>query len=224
MTRHAKAGALNDREFELLLEGARSLDEYHRLGATFVVNVAGRLGLRRGEIAHMDESWIDWRERMIRIPATETCTKGRDGGPCGDCRKLAEQAVEHNPDLSLEDAIADRWKPKTDNAVRAVPFDWDSRAELAVERFFEEFDRYPWSVQSVNRRAKRAARAAAEISADDVFPHGLRATAASRMAAKGLEVLTLQSMLGWADPTTARKYVTSSGEQTARALHHAHSG
>jgi integrase len=222
MTRHAKDGALDDREFELLLEGARSLDEYHRLGATFVIQAAGRLGLRRGEIAHMDESWIDWRERMIRIPATETCTKGRDGGPCGDCVKLAQQAVEHNPGLDYETALDRRWKPKTDNAVRSVPFDWDPRAELAIERFFDEFAAYPWSVQSINRRVDRAAEAAEEISAADVFPHGLRATAASTHAARGLDVIPLQSLMGWAELSTAMNYVRSSGENTARALKQTH--
>jgi integrase len=222
MTRHSKEGALTDREFELLLEGARRLDEYHRVGAEFVVLVGGRLGLRRGEIAHMTEEWVDWRERMIRVPKQEQCTKGRDGGVCGDCRKLAEQAAEHNPELSFEDALEQRWTPKTENAVRSVPFDWDPRAELAIERFFDEFDEYPRSVQSVNRRVKRAAEAADEIEASDVWPHGLRSTAATTHAARGLDIIPLQSLMGWADLSTARKYISSSGENTARALNRVH--
>lgn len=52
--RHSKDDALNRREYELLLEGCHEIDDdYYALQAKFVALVAGRLGLRAGEIAHM---------------------------------------------------------------------------------------------------------------------------------------------------------------------------
>ena len=68
---HSKEDALDDREFELLLEGARELarsDYYYDADPVFVIQVLGRLGLRRGELAHLSEDWIDWRNEMIVIP------------------------------------------------------------------------------------------------------------------------------------------------------------
>jgi len=65
---HSKEDALDDREFELLLEGARKLggsDYYYGPDPLFTIQVLGRLGLRRGELAHLSEEWIDWRNEMI---------------------------------------------------------------------------------------------------------------------------------------------------------------
>lgn len=88
-TRHSKDDALADREFELLLEGCSQLDGYLALQARFVALVGGRLGLRVGELTHIDESWIDWRNRVIQIPHYDGCQKGRDGGLCGYCEQAA---------------------------------------------------------------------------------------------------------------------------------------
>lgn len=221
-TRHSKDDALTDREFELFLEGCQRLDEYYGLQARFVALVGGRLGLRSGEITHMRESWIDWRERTIDIPRHQPCEKGRGGGICGYCAAQAEQMAAHN-DIPLDLAREQMWGAKTDMAARSVPFDFDARSELVIERFFERFDRWPLSRQAVNRRVERAAEAAAEIDADGVYPHALRATAATHHAGRGLDVLPLQQMMGWAQASTAECYVQRSVENTRRALHMVHS-
>lgn len=226
-TRHSKDDALSDRRFELLLEGTHEMREYYGFQARFCILVMGRLGLRRGELAHMRESWVDWRRNMIEIPRHQPCEKGKDGGACGYCRSLAEQRLEHaDPEASLtmEQAVGETWRPKTDAAARSVPFDHDARAQLAVERFFDRYDAYPCSAQSVNRRVKKAAEHADELRREDVYPHCLRASAASRLAAKGLDLIPLQSMLGWSDLSTAQVYIQKSGENTQRALHMIHSG
>lgn len=70
----------------------------------------------------------------------------------------------------------------------------------------------------MNRRVGRAAEAAEGLSSDDIHPHGLRATAATRYAARGLDVIALQSMFGWAQLSTAHNYIRRSGENTARAI------
>jgi len=193
-------------------------DRYYGLQCQFVVLVAGRLGLRAGEIAHMTEDWIDWRRNLICIPRYEPCDSGRDGTICGTCTQHAQQRAAHNPELSLDNALEYSWAAKTAAASREVPFDADPRAELVVERFFDRHDGWPHSQQAVNRRVARAGREADSISADDIYPHCLRATAASDLAGKGLDVFSLKSMMGWAQLQTARCYVTSSGERTAQAI------
>lgn len=218
-THFSKEDSLTDREFELLLEAAHDLDgDYFELETKFIILVAGRLGLRAGEIVHMHESWIDWRRRMIVIPAFQECEKGRDGGICGSCEQSAQQKVDHNPGLSIEDARAESWSPKTDAASREVPFDASPRAELVIERYFDRFDRFQTSQTGLNRRVKKAAAHARELDPGDIKPHGLRATAATRYAARGLNVIALQSMFGWAQLSTAHHYIRRSGENTARAI------
>lgn len=165
MTRHSKASALSPREFELLLEGARRIEkDRQRTETVFAVLVMGRLGLRSGELVHLREDWVNWRQRRIEIPRQQDCTLGADGGPCGYCHQLAEQMVEVYEDgdaqemsrererfinrhlegswkrgdsLRKEDVLNLRWFGKTESAARDVPFSHDPRSGLAIERFFE---------------------------------------------------------------------------------------
>jgi integrase len=222
-TRHSKADALNEREYQLLLEGASKLTPKNDLEARFIILVGGRLGLRRGEITHLRDDWINWRRNMIEIPRYDDCDRGRDYRECGSCRMHAKQKAEHNADVTFEEALDLRWETKTDEAARSVPFDFDPRVSLVIERFFEEWDRWMYSAQAVNRRLEDAAEAADNLIPDDIYPHCLRATAASYHAARGLDVIPLQSLMGWAQVSTAHNYVKSSGENTQRALRFTHS-
>lgn len=301
MTRRSKELALDDREFELLLEGSNRIDSSDlSLQSKFAVLVCGRLGFRAGELTHMTEDWVNWRKRMIEIPSHEPCTKGKDGGICGYCEQQAAQMVEYNAiavpgarlklleddeilgfrpdtkrqlivahqrhrdgdfdadalddqihtileasqsnewaiwenlqtqaealvsdqDITLEAAKDLMWRAKTDEAARSVPFDWSARVEICVERFFDAFDEWPVSRTTTNRRVNRALRQADELDEDSTHCHGLRATAASHHAGRGMPTLALQSLMGWAQPSTARSYVRSSPENTQRELHQIHS-
>lgn len=219
---HSKDLALTEREFELLLEGTRKMDRWKGEQAELVCFLAGRLGMRSGEIVHMRESWLDHRRRMIEIPRYQGCDKGRNGGPCGYCRQAARQRIKFNDGMDFEDALEYAWSAKTQAAARSIPFDFSPRCEIVVERFFEAHNKWPKSKTVLNRRIKRAAELSHELTVDDVTPHGLRATAASTLAAKGLSTLPLQAFMGWADLSTARVYISQSPEHTARAVHQAH--
>ena len=301
MVRHSRERALSDREFERLLQGIERIDcDWYRLQTRFVVLVAGRLGMRAGEIAHMREDWVDFRSGMIRIPEQDHCDKGEDGGPCGYCRSLAKSVVSHavptlhesrlelleqgqlvdlgmgyqellaahrarsaghvtdeefddrvddalamadrsgrdgwdafddlesrartyrdRRDVTLDEALEQYWIPKTDAAAREIPFDFEPRAEIVIEDFFDMVERYPTSRTTVNRRVDDALEAAG-MDANACSPHGLRATAASHHAGRGLDVVALQSMFGWVQLDTAMKYIQASGTNTQRALNAVH--
>lgn len=225
--RHSKDDALTETQFEQLLEGARRLNDDYYLdsGPEFAIYILGRLGLRRGELAHLKEDWIDWREEMIRIPSHEPCRKGKDGGPCGYCRQLAEQRAEHNDEIDVETALDWTWTPKTKAAARDVYFGFDPRLKLYIERFFDRnvVDGWPASANAVNRRVNRAAEEADGLKRSMVHPHALRATAATWHSSRGLEMLPLMQLMGWAQPQTAEVYIGRSGENTARQLNAIHS-
>ena len=138
--RHSADDALEDHDYHLLLEATYKLDKYYSLESRLILLLAGRLGMRVGEIIHMQADWIDDRRQMIEIPAHEPCHKGRDGGVCGYCTQLAEQKVTHNDGLAEHEALRHCWEPKTDAAQRSIPFDFHPRAEITIRRYFEKFD------------------------------------------------------------------------------------
>lgn len=225
LPRRAKEDALDPVDYQLLLEGAGELRDHQARQARFVILLAGRLGMRRGEICHLRETWVDWRRQMICIPRRQPCTKGRNGGPCGDCRQKAQQYVDHAPDdqpLTMDQALAMRWEPKTEAAAREIPYDFSPRLQLEVERFFREWDRWPLSYAVVGRRVTAAAEAAEGQDPDDVYIHALRATAATYHGDRGLDPIPLKAMMGWVSLETSRNYIASSGANTQRALHAAH--
>jgi integrase len=221
--RNSADDALEDREFQLLLEGSYQLPDWQALETRLIVLALGRLGMRVGELIHMREEWVDWRRRMIEIPRYEPCTKGQDGGVCGYCKQLAEQQANHNDHLSYEEALGRRWRAKTDSAARSVPFDFDARAEICIERYFDGRDEFGTSKSGVNRRLDKAISYSDELDPDSIYPHCLRATAASYHASRGLDAISLQSLMGWADLSTAHRYVRRSGDRTRKALQAAHS-
>lgn len=216
--RHTKEDALDTRAFEQLLEATYRLDEYYGLQCRFVVLVAGRLGMRAGEIAHMKADWVDWRRSLIDIPRHQPCQDGRDGSHCGYCTRKARQKTRHGDEPTLGEAKRSMWSPKTKAAAREIPLDAAPRAEIVIEQFFERFGEWPHTRQSINRRVNRAAEMADGVDAESVYPHALRATAASRFSASGLDVFALKSVMGWSCLSTAQCYISSSGERTARAI------
>jgi integrase len=215
---HSKDDALDDREFELLLEGAASMRDYYGIQAQFCILVLGRLGLRRGELAHMKSSWVDNRRQMIEIPLQQDCHSGKDGGICGYCRQLAEQRVDHADDLEIDEASTWQWRAKTPAAAREVFWGFDARVELYIQRFFDRFDQWEWSAQALNRRVNKAAEKAPELDPEDVYPHALRATAASELGGRGMKMQALMQHFGWAKPQTADVYLARNAKNTARQL------
>lgn len=222
MTRHSHEDALTDGQFEHLVDATTQLDDPVGSEALIAIYLAGRLGMRSGEIIHMRESWINWDRAMIEIPTFEPCTKGQDGGICGYCRQQAEQTLDYDPSINVQEEMKRRWKPKTDAAARAIPFDFDPEIEAVVESWFSEHDDFPVSRVSLNRRIDAAAEAAG-IGAENLYPHALRATAATYHAYRGLEVTPLKALMGWERLAVAEKYIRLSGGATARALKDVHS-
>lgn len=221
MVRHSHQDALSETEFQRLVDATEELKHPFDAEALFILVAAGRLGMRAGEIAHMRRDWINYDDSLIQIPRHDPCRDGEDGGPCSYCETQAALAVEHADELTFEDAIDQRWEPKTTTSVRAIPFDFDDFVEAVVLEFFETRDAFPRSRVTINRRVNRALEAA-EMPEDKCYPHSLRATAASHHAYKGVPSAALQDLFGWAQLSTAQKYLRLSGGATANALRDVH--
>lgn len=217
MPRNSHQDAVDEKTFERLLSAADNLDEPFDAESRLILLLGGRLGLRAGEITHLRSDWIDWDRELIRIPAYDPCDHGKNGGVCGYCRKAAKQRVRKNEDVELDVALQERWSPKTRHSVRTIPFGFDDRIVGVLEEFFFHREDYPRSRCSINRRVNRVCEAA-DYDPDSLYPHALRATAATYHAYKGLPVAALQSLFGWSDLATAQKYVRLSGGATQQAL------
>lgn len=212
--------AVSQDTFRQLLNGADEFEPIMDLQAKMILFATGRLGLRVGELSHMRESWINWDESWISIPEHQPCTRGKDGGICGQCHQNAKQMAKHN-DMPLEQAESLYWKAKTTRAARDVPYSFHDECMEIVERYFTEFDRFTLSTGSVHRNCKKIARKAG-VDEDEVTPHGLRATAAMYHVETGMDMWGLQSLMGWAYPNTARRYIMSNSRRTKKLLEERH--
>lgn len=134
-----------------------------------------------------------------------------------------EQIVESRLEEDNEDYdnVKERWwQPKTDASVRTIPYDFNVRLQLTIERFFDQYDQFPKSKATINRRIDAAAEAS-ELE-KNVYPHCLRATAATTHASRDVSPYALMSVMGWRDMDTARTYVAASDESAAREIRSQH--
>ena len=213
---------LSTDEFERLLIGAsrgssRQAAAYD-LETRALILITGRLGLRRGEMAHLDESWVDTHQKMLRIPDYDPCTSGRDGGLCGYCRQAVEQMERHRDDPDRDALESLYWRPKTEASVRSIPYAAvSSRIEFAVEWLIEELGGWPYSGSTVRRRIEEAAENAPGLD-KTVTPHGLRGTAATYHAGNGVRWQALKTMMGWRENDTPKQYLSIDGAMTKKAL------
>jgi integrase len=217
-TRHCKEDALTDREFEEMYSATHRLDnDYFAVESRLILFAAGRLGLRVGEITHFREDWIDWRSQMIQIPRHDSCTMGRDTEQCGYCRQAARRMSDYHG-MTMDEALAMQWRPKTEASAREIPYDVSTRTTMAIEEYFDRFDTVQASSTGISRRVNALAETADNVDPGSTYPHCLRATAASHWAARGLNAVALKSMMGWSDFSVALKYIEESGARTAQAL------
>jgi integrase len=252
---HSREFTLTRREFEELVQETYDMDSPYDIECRFLLFLAGKLGLRSGEIAHIQEDWVKWKEGLIEIPNYSNCNKGkRDGEVCGNCRMLSKRKLRRNNltieeardavyfhfseeeiagfskkeisniimnlredvNLTYEEVISECWSPKTERGARTIPFDFDIRIEMVLEEFFEKYNCWDKSKCTINRRIDRT-KECSDLS-KRIFPHALRATAASFHAARNISAHSLMSMMGWGDIGTARAYINSNEQKAQKEI------
>ncbi len=202
--RHARENAIDEVLFERLFDATYDLKPDRDLESRLILVALGRLGLRVGELCHLERDWIDFNTQRITIPYQHPCDHGRNGGLCGECRAYAKQRAEKNDGLTLEEAQELQWLAKTEHAARSVPYGWSPRIQFIIETYFEKYPRWMYSRSAVERRLEWLIEGVPE--AEGLHPHALRATAASHQVGRGLGVISLKQFMGWSQLETAMIY------------------
>lgn len=218
MVRYARQDALTERQVVQMLQETWKMDDKERaFEIRLIIHCTARLGMRCGELAHLSSDWIHMREGVVQIPSFDTCTQGKGNQICGYCRNRARDYVETHEDVSFEEALEMRWNPKTENAERSIPFDFNIRTEFCIEKFYKNYNSFPKSKATINRRIDEIAE---KVGIGKVYPHCLRATAATCHASRDISPYSLMSVMGWKSMDTANVYISASDESAARELRH----
>ncbi|SDD79697.1 Phage integrase family protein [Natrinema hispanicum] len=178
----------------------------------------GELGLRAGEVSHIEGDWVDLDRGTLRIPTYSDCS-------CGYCKSQAELAVSYRPDeTDLETELSKRWKPKLEASARTVPYNFDEGLVDLYDRFFAEYDDFPRSRVVINRRVKRVAEAAELVEPDEIYPHAFRGHAAKYHARSGVGAHQLREFMGWSTVDAAMKYIKMVAPDVEREFNRIHKG
>lgn len=173
--KHAKDNAPTDTEMSQLMKACENSFE------TVVLALAGHCGMREGEIAHCEKTWIDWNKGVVNIPAKQECG-------CSECVRIR----------------GGYWSPKTDVGKRQIPIRKDGL--LAIQRYFATEDKIGCTRQTVYKTIMRVAR---RVNIPKVIhPHALRSAYASYFGNRGVGNTALCKIMGWKKMETANTYCT----------------
>jgi len=110
-----------------------------------------------------------------------------------------------------------KWKPKSAAGERTIPaLDMSPDGWEAIRRYMTAHDRIDISRQTIYRRIVKLAKAA-KINRR-VYPHALRATAATEAAYRISNPNILCDIFGWSDLKTAQIYIKRAGGRAQEAV------
>jgi len=159
-------------------------------------------GMRVSEFVHFRREWINWKRGLIFVPRQQVCT-------CYECKRVLRN---RKGEITKPSGV---WKPKTKEAVRPIPI--LPEVESLFRAYFKNHNEimdvvasrvYAWMI--IKRVEKK--------SGVKLFPHVLRGTFATLLAAKDFDAVEITPMLGWKSFKTADEYIKLSGARVKKAV------
>ena len=211
--RNAKDETLNEGEFSRLVQTCR--DSKDSLINQFIVLMAGILGMRIGEIAHIKKHWIDFEKETITIPNYEPCNCKY----CIDCKKLdikrrKKPQKKGKKKKKKIKPMQKRWHPKSSAGARTLPYGFNHDVKRIMEEMFNKYTEVPLTPIAISHKIRRLG----ESIGLKLFAHALRATAATRLAYDGMQARPLQVFMGWETLDMAEHYIRTCGSLTKKEL------
>lgn len=200
-------------------------------------------GFRASELVHMQKDWLhidDEYSKKLELDYVQIPKKGQYCD-CRDCKLqhfLEVEKVKIGVKYTKEWYTAIRktfdatgaegryWEPKTNSGERKIPIVYNTfRDELL--KFYEKNEKLEYSRQWVWNAVNNISKSIwgfkdvfkAETNKHEcilnkpLYPHALRATAASLWAFKGMNATALKSIMGWSSIEIADVYVKSDETQ-----------
>ena len=202
---------LNKKDFSRLLRVCKN--SKNPLINQFIVLMAGILGMRASEIAHMKKHWIDFEKETITIPRYEPCN-------CKYCihsKRLDEERQKKQSQRGKDNTkkpIQKMWHPKTPLAARTLPYGFNHDVKRIMEEMFNKYTEVPLTPIAISHKIRRLG----ESIGLKLFAHGLRATAATRLVHTGISPEALQVFMGWNSLDMAAHYIRGCGISAKREL------
>jgi len=184
--RHSRDDHLTKDELETLFKACEDIEE------KLLVCGLGQLGLRVGELAHLNKAWLDFQDDRLVIPSSMECD-------CRECQK--------------RDGV---WRVKTTAGARSISFRHFPTTREVLKGYFGAFDQVGKSRRTLQLKLKRIAKRTDLTK--KIYPHALRSTAAMMFANAGLSAQGLCEIMGWEDLRTAQAYIARSGRTAAKEI------
>lgn len=236
----SKDFVLNLNEIDMVM---KYIDDYKLNIEKFIFVCLTYGGFRVSELSHMRRSWIhvnDEYTKQLNVNFIQIPEKG-EYCDCRDCKlqHFLEEEVkkggvkytkqwyqEIRKNLDYDKLEGRYWQPKTPSGVRKIPIVYDI-FQNEVIRFYTNKDklgRTRYGVWNIINRLSDNIWGSKEVfnSKKDkhervlnrkLYPHALRATAASLWALKGINATALKSIMGWSNIEIADIYVKSDEAQ-----------
>ena len=114
-----------------------------------------------------------------------------------------------------------KWRPKSSAGARTIPaLDMSPNGWDAIRRYMTAHEGIDISRQTIYRRTVKLSHAAGMTRR--IYPHALRATAATEAAYKINNPSVLCDIFGWSDLKTAQIYIRRAGGQAQEAVKRAY--
>ncbi|MFC2069416.1 tyrosine-type recombinase/integrase [Chloroflexota bacterium] len=181
---------LSPQEFNMLLFACNSLKD------KFIVYLLVFSGLRVSELKHLRRSWVNIEETTVTIPTRQYCT-------CAECNYLNPKTGKYKYGI---------WKPKTKKGARTILI--HPMLLPVMREFLANNESLGISRVAIWAHVKKIARQAHIFR--NVYPHCLRATAATMLSLEKISAPSLKYTMGWSSLQAAEDYIKSE-------MHQAHS-
>jgi integrase len=180
----SKEDVLSPQELTMLLSVCDSVQD------KFIVYTLAFGGLRVSELKHLRRSWVNFEENTITIPTRQYCQ-------CNECNFIDPKG-KRKPKAGI-------WKPKTKKGARTILI--HPVLVPIMSEFLASNEEIGLTRQRIWQRVKELALQAHIFR--NLYPHCLRATAATNLAYEGISAASLQYDFGWERLSSAEAYVKS---------------
>lgn len=167
---------------------------------------------RKQMVRYSKQDSLGENERMQLISACKSekeslVIKGLlySGMRAGEFANMKEHWVDWQRECIHVPSVEGKWKPKTKAGAREIPINFEVKQILY--KWFQTHKEIGMDRVTIYRIVKRVGKRLRPFK--KVYPHSLRATFATMMAANDMQVYDIQAIMGWAKIDTANSYIKS---------------